>query len=318
VAESSAHPSEPRSIAVVGVGSIGGAVAAQLCEHTAHRVVFCSPRAPDCLRLTLPPELGPEITARPAAAWRRPEAARGPVDWLLLACKAHQVEAAAPWLEALAGDETVVAILQNGVEHEQRVRPYAPRGRLLPVVVALPANRRSPDHVVQSGRGRLTVPDHEDGRAFAGLFEPTSIRVDASAAFLDAAWTKLCMNAVGGISALTDKPLGAAHTPELEALARGLARECIEVGRAEGARLDDSLEDGVIALLFRPDNQRPNSILDDRRAGRPLEYDARNAVIGRLAARHGIATPLSTALTALLTGLSAAGRPAPAGDQGPG
>ena len=37
------------------------------------------------------------------------------------------------------------------------------------------------------------------------------------------------------------------------------------------------------------------------REGRPLEWDVRNAVVGRLARRHGIATPLNDALTAMLS-----------------
>ena len=31
-----------------------------------------------------------------------------------------------------------------------------------------------------------------------------------------------------------------------------------------------------------------------------MEWDARNAVVGRIARRHGIATPLNDALTAVL------------------
>jgi 2-dehydropantoate 2-reductase len=41
-------------------------------------------------------------------------------------------------------------------------------------------------------------------------------------------------------------------------------------------------------------------MLYDRRAGRPLELDARNGVIVRRGARHGIPTPLNAALCAVL------------------
>jgi 2-dehydropantoate 2-reductase len=42
------------------------------------------------------------------------------------------------------------------------------------------------------------------------------------------------------------------------------------------------------------------SMLTDRRAGRLLEADARNGAVARIGARHGIATPLNRAVTALL------------------
>jgi len=43
-----------------------------------------------------------------------------------------------------------------------------------------------------------------------------------------------------------------------------------------------------------------NSMLADRRAGRPMEIDARNDVIVRLGRKHGIATPMNALLVALL------------------
>ena len=43
-----------------------------------------------------------------------------------------------------------------------------------------------------------------------------------------------------------------------------------------------------------------NSMYADRMAGRETEWDARNAVIVRKGARHGIATPVSAVLVPLL------------------
>jgi 2-dehydropantoate 2-reductase len=46
------------------------------------------------------------------------------------------------------------------------------------------------------------------------------------------------------------------------------------------------------------------SILADREAGRPLEWDARNGVIARLGAAHGIPTPVSDVIVPLLAAAS--------------
>ncbi|MEG3181475.1 ketopantoate reductase C-terminal domain-containing protein [Sphingomonas sp. LT1P40] len=72
-----------------------------------------------------------------------------------------------------------------------------------------------------------------------------------------------------------------------------LVVECIAVGRAEGAQLDDALADRVVAGYRADPADAVNSILADRLAGRPTEADARNGVIARLGAHHGIATPLN-------------------------
>ena len=42
------------------------------------------------------------------------------------------------------------------------------------------------------------------------------------------------------------------------------------------------------------------STLTDRRAGRPLEADARNGAVARVGARHGIATPANARATELM------------------
>jgi 2-dehydropantoate 2-reductase len=47
-----------------------------------------------------------------------------------------------------------------------------------------------------------------------------------------------------------------------------------------------------------------SSILFDREANRPLEWDARNGVVRRLGARHGIPTPISDVIVPLLAAAS--------------
>ncbi|HEX9834672.1 MAG TPA: ketopantoate reductase C-terminal domain-containing protein, partial [Mycobacterium sp.] len=46
------------------------------------------------------------------------------------------------------------------------------------------------------------------------------------------------------------------------------------------------------------------SMLTDREAHRPLEWDIRNGVISRKAAKHGLATPISDVLVPLLAAAS--------------
>ncbi len=81
---------------------------------------------------------------------------------------------------------------------------------------------------------------------------------------------------------------------------RTLVRECVAVGRAEGATLPDSIPDDIVAGARRAPRDAGNSMLADRRAGRPMEIDARNGVIVRLGSKHGISAPMNALMVTLL------------------
>ena len=89
--------------------------------------------------------------------------------------------------------------------------------------------------------------------------------------------------------------------PGVADLMRGMVRECVLVGRAVGANLGDHLPDWVVEQAETSPPDSVNSILGDRLAGRPMEWDARNGVIARLGAAHEIATPLNGMAATLLS-----------------
>jgi 2-dehydropantoate 2-reductase len=164
-----------------------------------------------------------------------------PVDWVLVTTKAYDVAGAARWLERLAGPDTRVAVLQNGVEHAARFAPYMPAERILPVMVDIPAERDAPGRIRQRRRGKMLVPAGADGREFAGFFADTGIDVAETGDFPSAVWRKLCVNSAGAVMALTLEGNGVAWREPAAGVMRALVAECIAVGRAEGADLADAL-----------------------------------------------------------------------------
>ena len=286
-------------VAVVGVGAVGGTVAAHLSATGRDDVLLCVRTPFDALVVEGPGGIlraTPRILTTPDAA--------SPVPWVLLATKAHQTAGAADWLRALATSQTIVAILQNGVEHEERVAPYANGATLLPVIVECPAVRVAPGRVVQRAPAQLIVPATAAGRHFAQLFAGTDIGVTVTRDFVTAAWRKLCLNVAGGaITALTDRPLGVMRRPDVAQVARDLIHECLMVGRAEGAALDEGLVEEIVTSMVLAPAEVGTSMLTDRRAGQLLEADARNGAVARIGARHGIETPLNRAVTALLNAI---------------
>lgn len=288
------------SIALIGPGAVGGTVAAWLAQSTDHALALCV-RTP-FNSLTIDTSEGQIVAAPPILT--DPTQCR-PVDWVLIATKAYDAAAAARWLPALLGQRTRVAVLQNGVEHRARFASFVPAEWIVPAVVDIPAERSAPGRIRQRRMGTILVPLCPEGEAFVRLFAHTPIDVAAIDDFTSAAWTKLALNCAGAVSALTLRPAGIAWREDIAAIQRAMVRECVAVGRAEGARLDDDLPEQVIARYRAGPRDAVNSLHADRAAGRPMELDARNGVIVRLGAKHGIATPVNAMIVALIEAAAA-------------
>jgi 2-dehydropantoate 2-reductase len=288
-------------ILVIGPGAIGCAVGAALIE-AGHEVTFCARQS--FARVSLR-KAGEEARTFPARVVNS-EKDITPAEWVLLCVKAHQVPSAAGWLRAVVGPQSKVAVLQNGVEHRERVSPCVPQlTTVVPVVVDLPATRTAPGEVIWRSRALLTVSDDAAGKEFCALFAGSFVTASTTDDLVTRAWAKLCVNAPGGaILALTGQTMRVFHKPGVADVARAILQECVLVGRAEGAKLDDSLIERQMEAFMNAAPDEGNSMYADRMAGRQTEWDTRNAVIVRKGARYGIATPVSAALVPLLAALN--------------
>jgi 2-dehydropantoate 2-reductase len=288
-------------IAIVGVGAIGSVVAGALLHSARPEVILCARRPFSRIRITAGDGVF-EYAASPKLDPR--EVPR--CDWTLLCTKAHQIESPSEWIRATYGLGSKIAVLQNGVDHAERVLAYADSVSIVPVIVWLPVRPISPGEVLQQGPARLIVASDDAGQEFRSLFDGTRIDISLTDDFVTEAWSKLVSNAVNGaICALTAQPMSVFRRPQIAQLARDIIKEVVAVGRAEGAKLDDSIADQIVSRFATiPDAENHgNSMYYDRMAGRPMELEARNGVIVRLGAKHGIPTPVCSALYALLTAI---------------
>ena len=286
------------NVAIVGVGAIGGVLAGLLETAQGHEITLCTRRPLAALTVETPD--GP-IAVRFQNATDPSQTQ--PVDWILCATKTYDAATAATWFPALTGSDTKLAVIQNGVEHRENFAGLFPADRILPVVIDVPAERRSDCDILQRAGAKIRFEDSVVGADFATLFANTNAKLDLTDDFLTAAWAKLCINAAGVISALTLKPAGILRDAALGEVALGIVAECVTVGRAEGARLDDATGERVLAGYRAGSPDSINSLLADRLANRQTEIDARNGVIVRRGARHGIPTPLNSMAVALFKGM---------------
>ncbi|VEI61120.1 ketopantoate reductase family protein [Serratia rubidaea] len=269
------HP----TLALLGPGAIGTTIAAVL--HDAGRTpVLCGRTAHP--QLILRHDDGETVV--PGPVLNNPAAIQRPFDLLFVAVKTTQIADSARWLAALCDENSVVCALQNGVEQEALLASYVNGARVLPSVVWFPAQRE---------------PDALSG---------TRCAVELSADFASVAWRKLLQNAVAGLMVLANRRAGMFTREDITELALAYLRECLDVARANGAQLSDNVPQEIVERFHRAPADLGTSILADRQANRPLEWDIRNGVIQRYGRRQGIATPISDVLVPLLA----------AGSEGPG
>ena len=283
------------TILLIGPGAIGATLAAWLAQDDRHQVSVAARTPFDSIEVRTPEGV---IHAKPRVFTQAAQVK--PVDWVLVATKTYDSDAAAKWFDTACGPSTRVAIIQNGVEHLARFEKHFDPRRLVPVMIDLPADRLSPGKTIQRGAAHLVVPAGRNGADFAKLFAHTNIDLKLTEDFTTAVWRKLCLNSAGAVSAVLLKGARISHHEGVAGIMRSIVRECIAVGRAEGATLADTVPNEIVAGARRAPPDAENSMVADRRAGRPMEIDARNGVIVRLGAKHGIAAPVNALMVALL------------------
>lgn len=294
-------------IAAVGPGAIGLAFAAAAAQAR-HDLVVCGRRPLPRMVVTL--DAGPPVTIDAPLVTDPAALPDGPADLVLLAVKAHQTAGAAAWLERLCGPDTVVAVLQNGVQQRALVAPFAPAvaaEAILPVVVWCPATVEAPGAVRVRSEARLVSARGPAGDRLAAALAP-SFAVVRLVDDLDVElWRKLTLNAVAGLMAVSAPTAAIYARADVQAVAQAMARECVAVARAVGVALDDAVAEQIVAQLTAMPAGATTSIAVDRARGAALEWEARNAVVNRLGALNGVPTPVSDIVTALLAAASEAG-----------
>ncbi|HIC0775568.1 TPA: oxidoreductase [Enterobacter ludwigii] len=291
------------TIALIGPGAIGTTIAAvlheagrtpQLCGRTAHP------------QLRLRHDEGEIVVPGPVLT--DPTVIDRPYDLVFIAVKTTQNADSAGWLNALCDENTVVCALQNGVEQKGQLAPWVNGATVLPSVVWFPAQREPDASVWLRASPRLTLPDVPQAKRVADALNGTRCAVDLSADFLTVAWRKLLQNAVAGLMVLANRRAGMFSREDISELALAYLREGLAMARAEGAVLHDDVAQEILANFQRAPADLGTSILADRQANRPMEWDIRNGVIQRYGRAHGIPVPISDVLVPLLA----------AGSEGPG
>jgi 2-dehydropantoate 2-reductase len=286
------------TVAVLGLGAIGGIAAGSLAALNRHEVIVCTRSVIDRLVVERPDD----IVDVPVRALTDPEEA-SPVDWILLSTKVHQTHSVAPWLVRLCGPKSRVAVLQNGIAPADRLAPFVRAAAIVPTIVYYNGERLAHDRMRfrRAGAYELAVQDDPDGHAFADLLDGSPMRILRSTEFVTLAWRKLLINAIANpVTALTLQRQAVFRRDDVKALCLAVLEEAVAVGRADGAIFAADEAPRTWATLLTYPADAGTSMYFDRLAGRTLEVEALTGAIVARGSRYGIPTPINTALLTLL------------------
>jgi 2-dehydropantoate 2-reductase len=310
---------------VWGAGAIGGTVGAYL-RRAGHDILFVDSDAEHVAAiaetgLTIEGPIAAFTVAAPAVTLDR---LSGTFERVLLCVKAHHTETAVRAMRPFLAPEGYVVSLQNGL-NERIIAASVGAERTIGAFVNFGADYLEPGRILYGGRGAVVLGEL-DGRTTPRLlrllttlrdFEPDAIVSDNIWGFL---WGKLGYGALLFATALTNESIAdALAMPEHRALYRALGAEIMAVAAAEvvrpegfngfdpaafaaaggGEALQRSI-DAMVAHNRRSAKSHSGIWRDLAIRKRKTEVDAQIAIVAAIAGGHGLATPLTERLVALI------------------
>jgi len=313
-------------IAIIGVGAIGGYVGARLA-HAGEEVTFIARGATlEALQnrgIRLVMADGSELLV-PRVNATADYAAAGRHDVVILAVKAHQVEAVAVEVPKIFGPDTVVVTMQNGIPYwyfhahggalaGTRVRSVDPNGliganipceRVIGCVVYPAIELLSPGVVkhVEGNRFPVGEPDgtaSERVKRVSECFIRGALQAPVLSDIRGEIWLKLWGNLTfNPISALSRATLAAiCQYPLSRAVAHDMMSEAQSVAHKLGITFRVPIEKRI-AGAERVGHHK-TSMLQDVEAARPLEIDALLGSVIELARLTDTPTPHADTVYAL-------------------
>ena len=305
-------------IAVIGAGAIGGLVGARLALAGEDVTFIVRGKNLDAISthgFKLVSAEGGEEVARNVKATDRYDKA-GPQDIVILALKAHQVEAVVAEVPKLFGPDTVVVTMQNGIPYwyfqkhggaleGTAVRSVDPQGAVAAGIpaervigcVVYPASELVAPGVVRHIEGDRFPVGELDGSSSERVFRVSNCLVNAGfkAPVLDniraeiwlKLWGNLTFNPISSLAHAT--LLDICQYPPSRELAANMMREAQAVANQLGIEFRVPLDKRIAGA--EKVGKHKTSMLQDVEAGRAPEIDALVGSVAELARLTRTATP---------------------------
>jgi 2-dehydropantoate 2-reductase len=320
-----------RPIGIAGAGSIGCFVGGMLAAGGRRVALLARPRViaeieGHGLRLTSFDGFDQRLAAGQLTLSENP-GVLSDAAVVLVTVKSADTAGMAEIIARHAPSDAVIVSLQNGVGNAALLREKLPGRRVLGGMV--------PYNVIALGEGRFhraTSGDIVIERDDAGTAEKLSVpglTMRATDNIAGVQWGKLLFNLNNALNALADLPLRTQLSQRpWRALYADQVAEALAAIKAEGIRpvsaaplplsfmppllrLPDALFAIVLGRTMKIDPEARSSMWEDLQRGRRTEIDYLQGVITEIAARRGLAAPLSRRIVELIRKAEADGKGSP-------
>lgn len=230
-----------------------------------------------------------------------------PPELLVVTTKAYDtvnvVRACRPWTHK----DTLVLTLQNGLGNLEILRAWK-GSRAIGGTTTMGATLISPGKVRVSGMGLTVIgSDREASVAvrLSRIFRESGIPSSVEKNIANEIWAKAIVSAcINPVTAVLRVPNGRIlDSPAISRLTREICRECLEVARLKGIRLNPQSVFARVCAVARDTSENLSSMLQDVERGKRTEIDQISGAFSRIGKERGIGTPLNNALAAMIGAL---------------
>ncbi len=305
--------SEP-NIAIIGIGPVGGILAAKLA-HAGHYVVLCDIQKPhlDAIRERgLSITGASELTAQcERLAYSISELSNFPkVDTIIIATKASIMPRLVPEIVKVARPGTRFVSCQNGLDNEEYLAETFGPDNVSRIVVNFAGSQMGDGHIYMSFFnppnyiGAMSAKSEPLAHQLADMMTKAGLDTQFTTNVKKYEWEKTVLNAcLNPVCALTRKPMRDMMDLALtEALVKELLREGIRVAEAAGITFDEGFFEHGIEYLKMAGYHR-TSMHQDILRHIPTEIDWISSKIVEWGRTFGVETPFNFTITSLIKGL---------------
>lgn len=298
-------------IAVIGSGGVGGFYGLKLVQ-AGHDVTFVARGAHlEAMRKTglhIENDLGNNASLASVKVTDDPLTLDRP-DLILIAVKMWDLEAMAQTLKKIAGPDTAVLSLQNGVIKDFILKKVFGDAAVLGGVAYVATSIGRPGVIRQVGAlQRIRVGEY-DGRksartqALVDAFSSTGIDATVAEDIQKVLWEKyVFLVGLSAMTCLTRLTIGPVRTSEgSRSLLRSVIAEAVAVGRAHGVALPEDYADRCMELVDDLPYTMTSSMFHDLEKGNRLELPWLSGGVVSLAQPFKVPVPANTFVTQALS-----------------
>lgn len=298
-----------KKIMIVGVGGVGGVLAANLIRKYGADVSLIARGArKESLRqhgLTLHSDLYGEFTVQPACVEEDP-AVCGEQDLILICVKNGSLAGVCRQILPAVGSHTAVMPVMNGVSAGQEAAECLGKGLMIDSVIYTVSSAGSDYSITQKGNytylniGSHTGSAEEQAAAneIAALLNAAGIDCKVSENVQAAVWKKYVLNCAFNVAtARWGYTIGQlAADPVKRAECRALMQEAADVAAKLGVVLPGDLVDKhMVTMMEKTTPNSDSSLSRDFDAGKVGEMEVFSGYVVRKAAELGVPAPMSSA-----------------------